>query len=115
MTRNMSVLSKDAAASSASHPKTLDMEHGNAMSRIGDDRRALDTVQASLRDVAAAISEKQARGRHTMSDSELGTLHALCDRRDELACVADDLRRRCDEVGYFVRTAGILFKYYDVL
>ena len=95
--------------------KTLDVEHTNTLSRMQADREVLAAVRAETRDVDAAIAAAEARERGALTDAECAELAALQDRREALARRTEDLAESSDEVAYFIRTAGVLFRYYDIV
>ena len=93
---------------------TLDVEHTNELARQARERAAADAKEAEIERQDARLAELAARGPR-MSDEELAELHERSERRTELARSLAESRARSDEVDYLLRTADIMFRYYDII
>ena len=95
--------------------RTLDLEHSSVMQRLGKERMRADALRQEASKVHARVAELQGRSPTDLSDSEFWELQRCCHARDGMISNADDAEERGNEVDYFVRTADILFKYYDII
>ena len=95
--------------------RTLDLEHACVLRRIGRDRVRAEGLRSEVRDLEARVAELEARPKHAMSDGDFEELKRCRYRLDRAVDDAEDAEQRGDAVGYFVRTASVLFKYYDIL
>ena len=102
--------------SSAPYPqRTLDLEHVSVMKRIEKEHlRAMSLKEESER-LEARIAELESKPKNEMSDSEFDELKQCFRELDLVETCAEEAEDDGDSVGYFVQTAGVLFKYYDVL
>ena len=95
--------------------KTLDLEHSSLLSQLETERQLLAKMRMALVSTVSAIREMESRDKSTMSDADFEQLTLAYERSDKLTADIEDIADGSDEVGYYIRTAGILFKYYDIL
>jgi hypothetical protein len=98
----------------AAQAKTLDMEHTAALRRMAAQRTQLQAQASQLQDTRRLIAEMEAR-RSLLTDDDCAALSALHDRKYSLEATVAQLTRASDEVDYFVNTAHVLFRYYDIM
>ena len=95
--------------------KTLDLEHNTVLYRLDAQRSKLKLLREQRTAVDATINEVEAIERRSRSDDDFNRLTHAYETRDRLNTDIDELESRSDEVGYYMRTADILFKYYDII
>ena len=95
--------------------KTLDLEHSNVLSRLEEQRMRVFQLRKDMVAIEATIKCIEAVDRRSRSDDDFNRLTSAYEDRDILTANIEDLETRGNEVGYYMRTADILFKYYDIL
>ena len=97
------------------HAKTLDLEHNAIINDMVTKRTRLCELQATLTGVQSDINALEKRARNTLSDEEFAQLSRSHDARVILERDIDHMTNQSDDVGYYMRTANILFRYYDII
>jgi hypothetical protein len=95
--------------------KTLDLEHSNVLSRLEEQRMRVLQLRRDMVGINATIKDVEAIDRRSRSDDDFNRLTRAYEARDIMTSDIEELETRGNEVGYYMRTADILFKYYDIL
>ena len=95
--------------------KTLDTEHTVRMKKYEDQRTAVDAYTVEIDVLHEKMDALERRGRQDLCDEELESLLVMRDRVRDLTKKKADIDSNTDEINYYTETAGILFKYYDIL
>ena len=104
-----------AAAARSRQARTLDMEHGSELQRLSTHRRAAEDLHRELGAVAARVRALEAREKRTLTGGECDELKVCADRAVALRRQLQHAASSGDAVDYYLRTAPILFKYYDLV
>jgi uncharacterized Zn finger protein (UPF0148 family) len=100
---------------SASTHRTLDLEHASAVRRMTRDKSRAEDVRAKIRLLTEKIGGME-RGRSSeMTDCDFEDLKRMRWETETLRRELADAEQRADGVGYYIRTADVLFRYYDIL
>lgn len=86
--------------------KTLDMQHADKMSDIDKNRKDISKLRAELDSIASRLQE---------SSCELEESIKLRDKASDIKVHLNTLCNKSTGVEYFADTAGILFRYYDLV
>jgi hypothetical protein len=96
--------------------KTLDIQHSSKVSQIQDFESKFNDLKQQLKRIHSKIDEltklKKTVG---LTDKEFDDYIILIDKRDDIQREVESLSEQMNEVDYYVNTAPILFKYYDIL
>lgn len=96
--------------------KTLDIQHSNKLNQLQEHETKCNDLKQELKVLNIKIEEltklKKTVG---LSDIEFDTYMTLLDKRDDIQKEIDIIVEQMNEVDYYVNTAPILFKYYDIL
>jgi hypothetical protein len=96
--------------------KTLDIQHSNKLNQLQEYEIKCNDLKQELKVLNIKIEEltklKKTIG---LSDNEFDTYMTLLDKRDDIQKEIDTIVEQMNEVDYYVNTAPILFKYYDIL
>lgn len=96
--------------------KTLDIQHSNKLSQIQEQEQIYNNLKNDLRSINCQIDElSKLKKTVGLSDNDFDTYITLIDKRDDIQKELDTLSEQMNEVDYYVNTAPILFKYYDLL
>jgi hypothetical protein len=95
--------------------RTLDLEHSSALKRLGRDRAHAEVLRGEAALLGARIASLEGKPRYDLNDADFDDLKISRHRHDRVVADADDAESRGDEIDYFVRTGGILFRYYDIV
>lgn len=94
--------------------RTLDIQHNNKLQEFQQQGEYLTTLKCNyhktLDDISVLEDKKKA-----LSAEEQDSLLELCDLRDKYKREIESLESTEDELDYFMNTAPILFKYYDIV
>ena len=94
---------------------TLDLEHTRLLRNIHGERERADTLRSSIDQIQVRMASIQSVSAQMLTDGDFDELKNLRSELDTLAGKLVDSEQAGDEVDYFVRTADILFKYYDIV
>lgn len=96
--------------------KTLDIQHSNKLTQLQEHEIKCNQLKQELKDINSKIDGlmklKKTVG---LSDDEFESYMSLVDSRDDIQKEMDGIYEQMNEVDYYVNTAPILFKYYDIL
>lgn len=96
--------------------KTLDIQHSNKLTQLQNHELKCNELKQELKDINLKIDGltklKKTVG---LSDDEFDSYISLVDTRDDIQKEVDVIFEQMNEVDYYVNTAPILFKYYDIL
>ena len=95
--------------------RTLDLEHTSVLKRLGNERSHAEALREEHAQLEARIRRLERLPRDELTDADYDDLKRFRYRQDRVRQEAEEAEQRGDEIGYFVRTAGILFKYYDII
>ena len=95
--------------------RTLDLEHTGVLKRLGRDRCHAEALRVEADALTARIEGIERTPRCERTDADYDEIKRCRYRLDSVVDAAEEAERRGDEVGYYIRTAGILFKYYDII
>lgn len=94
---------------------TLDLEHMRLLRSIQSERDRSEELRARVADVSGRIASMEAVPAQSLSDTDFEELKSLRSERDTTMNKLIESEIAGDEVDYYVRTAEILFKYYDII
>ena len=94
---------------------TLDTEHMARIKKYESQRNSLKDIEKDIDKTRVKIAAFEKRGRFTLSDVELENLLQLRDKLKDLESNRDSIESSQEANDYFVDTAAILFKYYDIV
>lgn len=96
--------------------KTLDIQHSSKLTQIQEFEAKHSELKKELKNINTQIDEltklKKTVG---LSDSDFDNYISLIDAKDDTQKEIERLQEQINEVDYYVNTAPILFKYYDIL
>jgi hypothetical protein len=96
--------------------KTLDIQHSTKLTQLQEHEIKCNQLKQELKDTNSKIDGlmklKKTVG---LSDEEFDSYMSLVDSRDDMQKELDAIYEQMNEVDYYVNTAPILFKYYDIL
>jgi uncharacterized Zn finger protein (UPF0148 family) len=95
--------------------RTLDLEHTHIMNKLKTRRTHALDVRRDLDGLQARVRELERMSRATMTDMHFDELKTKSHRAETLERELQHAQSRGDEVEYYMRTAPILFKYYDII
>jgi len=107
--------SSRASGAGCSLHRTLDLEHSSALKRLGRERKRASELRLEASTMQGHIARLECKGRSLMTDADFDELKRCRNVRHHAEVDAEDADRLGDEIGYYMRTAGTLFKYYDVV
>ena len=100
----------------AHHPhRTLDLEHASVVKRIQREHANAVSLKTEVERLGDRIAELESRPKQDMSDADFDELKQCIRDLDVLDTRQEEAEDIGDGINYFVQTAGVLFKYYDVL
>ena len=94
---------------------TLDLEHMRLLRNIHGERERADTLRGRIEQIQERMSSIRSVSAQELTDGDFDELKNLRSELDVASCKLADSEQAGDEVDYFVRTADILFKYYDIV
>ena len=103
------------AAMATKQHRTLDLEHSSVLKRLGRERAHAEELRCEAARLDERIARMECMPRTDLTDEDFEDLKRTRYRHDRVMSDADDASQRGDEIDYFVRTGGILFKYYDII
>jgi hypothetical protein len=107
---------KTTKSSNTNVKKTLDIQHSNKVSQIQDLEQKHDELKQRLKQIINQLDEliklKRTVG---LTDKEFDDYIRFIDERDDLQKDIDGVVEQMNEIDYYVNTAPILFKYYDII
>jgi hypothetical protein len=95
--------------------RTLDLEHMGVMRKLTRDRQTAAALRAEAAVLRQRLDEIQSRPSSQLSDADFAELQLKSERYGQVTDRAADVEDHSDEMAYFVRTADILFRYYDII
>lgn len=93
--------------------KTLDVQHTSRLKEIEEKAKKKDNLKSDLQKVIDKINDLESVQDKT--DDQLDTLLNLIDQRQILERNLQHLEQESNEIDYYINTASILFKYYDIV
>jgi hypothetical protein len=93
--------------------KTLDVQHTSRLKDIEEKAKKRDQIKRDIQRTQDKISNLECH--QDKDDSQIETLLNLIDHRQNLERDLHNLENECNEIDYYVNTASILFKYYDIV
>lgn len=105
---------KRASATPYPH-RTLDLEHVSVMKKIEREHERAVSLRSEVAGLEERIAELEAKPKHEMTDADFDELKLCIRNLDVLETHQEEAEDEGDGINYFVQTAGVLFKYYDVL
>lgn len=93
--------------------KTLDVQHTSRLKEIEEKAKKKDNLKNDLQKIIHKINDLESI--QDKSDVQLDTLLSLIDQRQILERNLQHLEQESNEIDYYVNTASILFKYYDIV
>lgn len=104
-----------SAQSTDGCPKTLDVEHNSALNRMHINRAVLKDLKAEIAALNTSIDGLTQLRRSLLTEEQNMALLNMFDSRDSLMKKSEEIEAKCDDVAYFMKTADVLFKYYEVV
>lgn len=96
--------------------KTLDIQHSNKVNQIQELTNRKQELTSELSSITKEIERlTQVRKTIGLTDDEFDTLISLTDKKEEHQRDIESINEQINEVDYYVDTASILFKYYDIV
>jgi hypothetical protein len=95
--------------------KTLDIQHNLKMKTFQENQSSLTDKEDELAVVNEAINQLNKNALSNLSPNEFDKYMDLNDKKRELEHYIQLIKRNCDELDYYVDTADIVFKYYDIV
>lgn len=95
--------------------RTLDTQHNLKVDEFRTRQQVLKDKEDELSDITAKINEGNKHGLSNMSDEEANAFLFLLDKKTEIEKEIKLQKEALDEVEYYVDTADIMFKYYDIV
>jgi hypothetical protein len=97
--------------------KTLDIQHNLRLQDFQERQAKLDDLRNELTEIERRLHDldEVRRNDHEFTDDNLNEYLRLQDERQSLEKSIISLERSCDEVDYYVNTASLLFRYYDIV
>ena len=95
--------------------RTLDLEHVSVMKHIEREHNHAIVLRSEAERLQERISYFESKPKHEMSDAEFDELKQCIRDLDIVESHQEEAEDKGDGINYFVQTAGVLFKYYDVL
>ena len=94
---------------------TLDLEHMRLLRNIQSERDRAESLRGRIEQIRDRMSSIRALSAQQLTDDDFDELKNLRSELDDVASKLVESEQAGDEVDYFVRTADILFKYYDIV
>lgn len=95
--------------------KTLDIQHNLKMKTFQEKQSSLTDKEDELAVVNEAINRLSKNALSNLSPDEFEKYIDLNDKKRELEHDIHLIKQSCDELDYYVNTADIVFKYYDIV
>jgi hypothetical protein len=95
--------------------KTLDTHHNSKLKEFNNDRNTLEVKQDELNEISEKIQNLSKTALSNLSESEFQTYLDLTDQKQNLEKEVLEIRRSSQEVDYYVNTADLIFRYYDIV
>lgn len=93
--------------------KTLDVQHTSRLKEIQEKAKKKDDMKRDLQKIIDKINDMETIQDKT--DIQLETLLSFIDQRQILERSLQHLEQESNEIDYYINTASILFKYYDIV
>jgi len=101
-------------ASGSSNKKTLDIQHSYKIAQIQEVNSRIHQIKSELQSIKQDIEGFQSR-KSEATEEEINAQLQRIDKKLDLEAELKKLQNEYDETQYYVNTADILYKYYDLL
>lgn len=98
-----------------SSSKTLDTQHNQKLKEFNDRVSSLNTQKNKLDSIESQLSTLSNMTLSNLSDEEFNEYMQLIDKKKETQKLIDNTQHGIDELHYYMETADVIFKYYDIL
>ena len=95
--------------------KTLDTQHTLKIKEFQTKQSTIDEKQEELGTLITSIQDITKTPLSNLSKSEFQEYLELSDKKNDLEREISKIRKSIDEVDYYIDTADIIFKYYDIV
>lgn len=95
--------------------KTLDTQHNTKLGEFNEHNTIYDRNQSELNQTKENITNFVQFGLSNLSDNQFQEYLKLNEKKVALENTLSDIKRHSTEVEYYVDTADIIFKYYDIV
>lgn len=96
--------------------KTLDVQHTQRLQDIQEKIDKIDNLKRELTKIESKLSQLEDSKKHgQFSDSHFENYMNLIDTKNVLERDLHNMEQNSNEIDYYVNTASILFKYYDIV
>ncbi len=95
--------------------KTLDSQHNQKVRNFHNEYQSLDSFETKLNEINKTIERYQCQTLSNLTDKEFNNYLELLDDKKHIEQHIHKISNKEHEMEYFMDTADIIFKYYDVL
>jgi hypothetical protein len=95
--------------------KTLDTHHNIRINDFINEKNILQEKETQLDDINNHLEKFSTTAPSNLSETEFQTYMNLKDQKLQIEQELNDIRSSTNEIDYYVNTADLVFKYYDIV
>jgi hypothetical protein len=95
--------------------KTLDTHHNSKIKDFHSEQNALESKQQELNVINDKLADISKSALSNLSETEFQNYINLTDKRLLVEQELTDIKKNTHEVDYYINTADLIFKYYDIV